>query len=108
LLSLYDATSFEIVRQLEVLGLCGEGEGADFADEAGLGLDGRFPTNTDGGLLSFSHCDWGGVTTRVIEAVRQLRGEAHGRQVPDAQLAVATGAGSGAQYHNVLVLGVDR
>ena len=52
---LYDANSWEVVRQFEALGFCGEGEGADFALETGIGLDGGLPTNTDGGLLSFSH-----------------------------------------------------
>lgn len=105
---LYDVNSFEVVRQLEVLGFCEEGEGADFAAEAGLGLDGTLPTCTDGGLLSFSHIGWGAPTLKVIEAVRQLRGAAGPRQVPDAEVAVVTGAGAGAHYQNVLLLGRGR
>ena len=104
-LELYDINSFEIARQLEVLGFCGEGEGAAFALEQGIGVDGRLPINTDGGLLSFSHLGWGGPTLKVVEAVRQLRGEAGELQVPDAEVALLTGAGSGAQYHNVMLLG---
>lgn len=102
---LYDINSFEVLRQLEVLGFCGEGEGSGFVLERGIGLDGALPTNTDGGLLSFSHIGWGGPTLKVVEAVLQLRGRAEGRQVPDAEVALVTGAGSGAQYHNVLLLG---
>jgi acetyl-CoA acetyltransferase len=104
-LALYDPTSFEIVRQLEVLGYCDEGDGAAFAAEAGIGLGGRFPVNPDGGRLSHGHIGLGATSLPVIEAVRQLRGEAHGRQVENARVAVATGAGSGAQYWNVLILG---
>jgi acetyl-CoA acetyltransferase len=104
---LYDANSWEVVRQFEALGFCKEGEGADFAVEIGIGMDGRLPTNTDGGLLSFSALGWAGPTLKVIEAVRQLRGEAGARQVKGAKVAIASGAGSGAQYYNVLLLAAD-
>lgn len=107
-LELYDINSFEIARQLEALGFCAPGEGADFALERGLGVDGDLPTNTDGGLLSFSHLGWGGPTLKVVESVRQLRGECGELQVPGAEVALLTGAGSGAQYHNVMLLGRDR
>ena len=105
---IYDINAFEVVRQFEVLGFCGPGEGAEFAAETGLGPGGGLPTNTDGGLLSFSHIGWGGPTLKIIEAVRQLRGEAGERQVADAGVAIVSGAGSGAQYYNVLLLGADR
>ncbi len=103
-LELYDANAFEIVRQLEVLGYCGEGEGPAFVAERGIGLDG-LAVNTDGGLLSYSHCGMASPSLKIAEAVEQLRGTADGRQVPDAQLALVTGAGSGAQYYNLAVLG---
>jgi acetyl-CoA acetyltransferase len=104
----YDVNSYEVLRQLEALGFCGEGEGADFAAEQGLGLDGGLPTCTDGGVLSFSHIGWGAPTLKIIESVRQLRGDAAERQIAGAEIALAAGAGSGAQYYNVLLLGVDR
>jgi acetyl-CoA acetyltransferase len=107
-LELYDTNSYEVVRQLEALGFCGPGEGADFALERGIGVDGRLPINTDGGLMSFSHIGWGGPTLKVVEAVRQLRGEGGALQVPGAETALLTGAGAGAQYHNVMILGRDR
>lgn len=102
---LYDINSFEVLRQLEALGWCGAGEAPDFVHETGLGANGGLPVNTDGGLLAFSHIGWGGPTLKVVEAVRQLRGEAGPGQVHGAQVALVTGAGSGAQYHNVLLLG---
>jgi len=105
---LYDANSFEIVRQFEVLGFCAAGEGAEFALDVGIGLDGKLPTNTDGGLLSFSALGWAGPTLKIVEAVRQLRGQAPGREVPNAEVAVVSGAGSGAQYFNLLLLGRAR
>ena len=65
---LYDINTWELVRQFEALGLCGEGEGVDFLYEQGIGLDGALPTNTDGGLMSFSHTGFGGPTLKVVEA----------------------------------------
>jgi hypothetical protein len=58
-------------------------------------------------LMSFSHIGWGAPTLKIIEAVRQLRGEAPSSQVKDAKIALASGAGSGAQYYNLVTLGKD-
>ena len=105
---LYDINTFEVIRQFETLGLCQEGEGVDYLAEAGIGLDGRHPTNTDGGLLAYSHVGFGGPTLKIVEAVRQIRGTAGPSQVPGAEVALVTGAGSGAQYHNAVLLAADR
>jgi len=106
-LELYDINVVEVVRQLEVLGFCPEGDGTDFAAERGISSGGQLPVNTDGGLLSHAHIGWGAPTLKIVEAVRQLRGEAGSGQVTGACRALVTGAGSGAQYHNVLILGTD-
>jgi acetyl-CoA acetyltransferase len=84
------------------------GEGAAFAVEAGIGPDGAMPTNTDGGLLSYSHTGFGGTHTRAAYAIRQIRGTAGAGQVADVETAVACGAGSGAQYHSTVVFGRSR
>ena len=102
---LYDVNSFEVIRQFEALGFCDQGDGAAYVNETGIGLDGGIPTNTDGGLMSFSHIGWGAPTLKIVEAVRQLRGEAGSRQVPGARTAVMGGAGAGAQYYNMMLLG---
>ena len=68
----------------------------------------RCRSNTDGGLMSFSHTGFGGPTLKVVEAVRQLRGIAGPGQVADAEHVFVTGAGAGAQYHNAMILGHDR
>jgi acetyl-CoA acetyltransferase len=73
----------------------------------GIGLDGKLPTCTDGGLMSFSHIGWGAPTLKIVEAVRQLRGTCGDRQVPGARVALAAGAGSGAQYYNLVLLGAE-
>jgi len=105
---LYDINTWEVVRQFETLGLCSEGDGVDFLFENGINVNGKYPTNTDGGLLSFSHTGWGGPNLKVIEAVRQLRGTTSGDQVNDAETALITGAGSGAQYFNAAILAKNR
>lgn len=105
---LYDVNSLEVARQFEALGFCGEGEGTDFVSATGIGPDGTLPTCTDGGLLSFSHIGWGAPTLKIVEAVHQVRGTAGTRQVPGAEVAIAAGAGSGAQYYNLALLGRAR
>jgi acetyl-CoA acetyltransferase len=105
---LYDINTFEVVRQVEMLGVCAEGEGADYLVEQGIGIDGSMPINTDGGLMSFSHTGFGGPTLKVVEAVRQIRGIAGPGQVANAEHVFVTGAGAGAQYHNAMILGHDR
>ncbi|HEX9713740.1 MAG TPA: acetyl-CoA acetyltransferase, partial [Actinomycetota bacterium] len=71
-----------------------------------LRLDGELPTNTDGGGLSSNHPGMRGLFL-VIEAARQLRGEAVGRQVADAKLAAVNGTGGWFSSTGTLILGVD-
>ena len=108
LFEFYDVNSYEVLRQFEALGFCGEGEAAGMITERGIGLDGELPTCTDGGTLSFSHIGWGAPTLKVIEGTRQLRGASGELQVKDAEVALCAGAGAGAQYYNVLLLAQDR
>jgi acetyl-CoA acetyltransferase len=106
---LYDPFSFEIIRQLEAFGFCGEGEGGPFVMEGHIGPDGRLPVTTDGGTLSFSHA---GVNTqmlqRVVRGVEQLRGTCRTGQVPGAEVALCSNGGSGALFCDVLLLGRER
>jgi acetyl-CoA acetyltransferase len=88
---LYDGFSFLALMWLEALGLCARGEGADFvSDPARLDLGGQLPMNTQGGHLSAGRLHGYGM---AHEAVLQLRGEATGRQVRSAHVAVATAGG---------------
>ena len=105
---LYDANAWEIARQFEAFGFCKEGEGLDYITQRGVGVaPGQLPINTDGGLMSFSHIGWSGPTLKCIETVRQLRGEALSSQAKDAKYGIFSGAGSGAQYFNLAILGRD-
>lgn len=105
--AIYDAVAFEVVRQFEMLGLCREGEGCDLAAGDALDRDGAFPTNLDGGIQSHSWIGTGQLTLKVIECVRQLRGECGERQVADASIALATNAGSGARHVEMALFARD-
>jgi len=93
--SIYDSFTITVLMQLEDLGFCAKGAGGRFVADGGLiSGSGRLPFNTDGGGLSNNHPGNRGGMTKVIEAVRQLRGEAHPAvQVKNCRLALANGTG---------------
>jgi len=93
--SIYDSFTITVLMQLEDLGFCKKGDGGKFVADGNLiSGSGKLPFNTDGGGLCNNHPGNRGGMTKVIEAVRQLRGEAHPKvQVPDCRLALAQGMG---------------
>ena len=88
------------MRYFEALGDCEAGEGPDFVAEGAIEVGGRYPVVTDGGTMSHSHTGESQRLQRVVQAVRQLRGESAANQVPDARVAVVTVVGE------VVLLGV--
>jgi acetyl-CoA C-acetyltransferase len=93
--SIYDSFTITVVMQIEDLGFCKKGEGGKFVADGNLiSGKGKFPFNTDGGGLCNNHPANRGGMTKIIEAVRQLRGEAHPAvQVKNCNLALAHGTG---------------
>lgn len=100
--SLYDSFTITVLVQIEDLGFCAKGQGGRFVSDGNLiAGQGRLPFNTDGGGLCSNHPGNKGGMTKVLEAVRQSRGQAHPAvQVPNHEwvLAHATG-GSLAATH---------
>ena len=93
--SIYDSFTITVLIQIEDLGFCEKGLGGRFVSDGNLisGI-GKLPFNTDGGGLCNNHPANRGGMTKVVEAVRQLRGEAHPKvQVPGCDLALVQGTG---------------
>ncbi|MEU1031930.1 acetyl-CoA acetyltransferase [Streptomyces mirabilis] len=106
---LYDAFTYMTLVTLEDLGFCAKGEGGQFVEKGRLTVGGELPVNTDGGGLSAQHPGMRGLFL-LVEAVRQLRGEAGERQVRKAggrlpELAVASGTGGWFCSSGTVVLG---
>ena len=93
--SIYDSFTITVLMQIEDLGFCEKGKGGRFVADGNLiSGQGKLPFNTDGGGLCNNHPANRGGITKVIEAVRQLRGEAHPAvQVKNCDLALAHGTG---------------
>lgn len=93
--SIYDSFTITVLVTLEDLGFCAKGQGGKFVADGNLiAGTGRLPFNTDGGGLCNNHPANRGGMTKVIEAVRQLRGEAHPKvQVKNCDVALAHGTG---------------
>ena len=93
--SIYDSFTITVLEQIEDLGFCEKGKGGAFVSDGNLisGV-GKLPFNTDGGGRCNNHPANRGGLTKVLEAVRQARGEAHPKvQVPNCDLVLAHGTG---------------
>jgi acetyl-CoA acetyltransferase len=101
---LYDCFTITVLVTLEDLGFCAKGEAGDFVAGGALSLGGALPTNTNGGMLSYST----GGMFHVTEAVSQLRGQAGDRQVAGARLGVVNGVGGILSANCTAVLGTEE
>jgi acetyl-CoA acetyltransferase len=102
---IYDSFTITLIISLEDLGFCKKGEGAEFVQNGRIELNGELPINTHGGLLSYAHPGVPGGIFHLIEAVRQLRGEAGSRQVKEAKIALVHNASAVVSNHTVAILG---
>ncbi len=107
LVALYDSFTITVLLSLEALGFCGPGEAGALVASDRVRLGGDLPLNTSGGGLSYCHPGQYGVLL-LVEAVRQLRGEAGARQVSNPQVALVHGTGGILSTHATVLLGVDR
>jgi acetyl-CoA acetyltransferase len=102
----YDSFTITALLHLEDLGFCAKGEGGVFAEDGRTAPGGLLPMNTNGGGLSYTHPGQYGMFL-IVEAARQLRGEAGPRQVRGAEIAVAHGSGMVLSVMSTLVLGTE-
>lgn len=92
LVEVYDSFTITVLMTLEALGFCAPGESGAFVSGQRTAPGGSFPMNTNGGGLSYAHPGMYGIFL-LIEAVRQLRNEAAGRQVQGVRTALVHGTG---------------
>ena len=101
---LYDAFTITTLLFLEDLGFCRKGEGGAFVMDGNIAPGGTLPVNTNGGGLSYCHPGMYGIFA-LIEAVRQVRGEAGARQIPSCETALAHGNGGTLSSQSTVILG---
>ena len=103
---IYDSFTYTVLTTIESLGYCGPGEGAEFVADQRTAPGGGWALNTSGGGLSYTHPGMYGIFL-IVEAVRQLRGEAGDRQLTNPKLSLVNGTGGILSSTGTLVLGVD-
>jgi acetyl-CoA C-acetyltransferase len=104
--SIYDSFTITVLMQLEDLGFCKKGEGGAFVSGGRIAPGGSLPVNTNGGGLSCVHPGMYGMFL-IVEAVRQLRGEAGERQIDNAEVALAHGNGGVLSSQITALLGTE-
>jgi len=90
---IYDDYPIAVLMQLEDLGFCQKGQGGQFIESHDITVHGDFPINTGGGELSAGQAVGAGAMMHIVEAVRQLKGEAGAHQVKGARTGLVTGLG---------------
>lgn len=105
LLSIYDCYSIVVAITLEDAGICPKGASGRWLADNDLSSGGDLPVNPHGGQLACGQADLAGGMGHVVEAVRQLRGQAGARQMSSVDLALVTGNGATMSEEVALVLG---
>ena len=104
---LYDAFTINVILFLEDLGFCAKGEGGAFVEGGRIAPGGALAVNTNGGGLSCVHPGMYGLFT-IVEAARQLGGQAGDRQIANAKLAIAQGNGGELSHEALVILGTEE
>ena len=103
---LYLPYSFAGLRYMESMGFCERGGGPALVRSGATDMGGRCPVNPSGGVLCSNAIGATGML-RVAECALQLQGRAEARQVPGAQVALATGFG-GCFWSDVILMGTAK
>lgn len=100
---LYQPYSFAGLKWIEAMGFCGPGEAPQLLWDGVTDVEGELPFNPSGGVLA-TNCIGATGLLRVAEAALQVQGRSENYQIPDVEVAVATGFG-GAYWSDVIVMG---
>lgn len=93
LLELHDSTTILSTLALEASGFAERGSGWRLASEGQLGLTGKLPISTFGGLKARGNPFGATGVYQAVEVVLQLRGQAGANQVPDPQIGMTQNIG---------------
>ena len=103
---LHDAFTIMSALSLEATGFARRGEGWRMAHEEAIGLQGRLPISTMGGLKSRGHPVGATGIYQVVETVLQLSGEAGANQAPQARIGMTQNIGGSGATVVTHILGV--
>jgi len=102
----YEAFSFQELIWSEALGFCGPGEGGKLIESGRTAMDGAFPINPSGGVLSANPIG-ASAMIRQLEAAMQVMGKAGEHQVPGVGKALAHSWGGAIQFSTVTIFSSD-
>ncbi|MFQ6007819.1 MAG: thiolase domain-containing protein, partial [Candidatus Zixiibacteriota bacterium] len=103
----HDCFTIAEIMAYEDLGFCKKGQGGRFIEEKQSYIGGQTPVNVDGGLKAKGHPIGATGVSMTVEIVKQLRGEAGERQVPNANIGLTHNVGGIGQYCFVHILRRD-
>ena len=89
----HDVFSIYAALQLEAAGFAIRGQGWKLAAEQQIGLKGKIPCATMGGMKARGFAGGAAGVYQAVEAVLQLRGQAGANQIPDAKTALIQSLG---------------
>ena len=93
LAEVYDLSTALELDWIEDLALCKQGEAEQLLRAGDTTIGGRIPVNPSGGLACFGEAVPAQALAQVCEVTWQLRGQATGRQVEDAQVGITANQG---------------
>ncbi len=99
---IFEAFSFQELIWTEALGLCNPGEGGRMVESGVTAMDGEFPINPSGGVLSANPIGASGMI-RQIEAAMQVMGKAGAHQLPGVRKSLAHSWGGAVQFSTVTI-----
>lgn len=102
---IYDSFSITVAMILEELGMAPPGQAGAYAAAGAYDLDGKYPMNTHGGLMSYGHCGVAGGMAHLIEVVTQIRRERGAAQIAGCDLGYVHADGGILSAHVGVVLG---